>query len=523
VRPLLRGDLGIARFAARLALGALLLTSLAAAQGGYVTEKRPELGLVFPRARSYEEIPTPPDETHVVLSFIEKLAEKEKDRKDYRPGLQVIWIEKTPESREGEGTAPEGAQRKRRPINSVSRYFGSAYARWELGVAVEGKTRDGFAGTEHTLTPAGQLKESRVGWIYAYQNDQRAIVFLGVCLEQDLRDQVKIWRYTAERVEISEPEGQSTEKLERMYARSGLPNPEYRIAVRKRLVPGWKAEDTEHYIVIYDTKDQPLVRKIVRDLELLREEYVKLFPASDPVQAVSTVRICKNAEEYVAYGGDPDTAGYWNWDAEELVLYDAESVDRHVKSDADTFVVLYHEAFHQYIHYSSGELPPHSWFNEGHGDYFSGALIKDGKLRSIGPNPWRVDTVKAMVERGRTIPWKEILRYEQPEFYAKDKVGRCYAQGWSMIYFLRKSKLVEKRPEWARILPAYFETLKSAYAEAKSDLERQGKSQDRVARTRAGLEARKRAVETAFSGVDLDEIETAWEEFVRTLETPKRG
>jgi hypothetical protein len=30
-------------------------------------------------------------------------------------------------------------------------------------------------------------------------------------------------------------------------------------------------------------------------------------------------------------------------------------------------------------------------------------------------------------------------------------------------------------------------------------------------------------VETAFSGVDLDEIETAWEEFVRTLETPKRG
>ena len=72
--------------------------------------------------------------------------------------------------------------------------------------------------------------------------------------------------------------------------------------------------------------------------------------------------------------GNPRSAGYWNSRTEELVLFDAEEHERGKRpDDSGTFIVLYHEAFHQYIHYSTGELPPHSWFNEGYGDYFSGA------------------------------------------------------------------------------------------------------------------------------------------------------
>ena len=44
-------------------------------------------------------------------------------------------------------------------------------------------------------------------------------------------------------------------------------------------------------------------------------------------------------------------------------------------SNRDSLLVLYHEAFHQYIYYAVGEVAPHDWFNEGHGDYFSGAVI----------------------------------------------------------------------------------------------------------------------------------------------------
>jgi hypothetical protein len=192
-------------------------------------------------------------------------------------------------------------------------------------------------------------------------------------------------------------------------------------------------------------------------------------------------------------------------------------------SDANTFVALYHEAFHQYIHYSCGEVPPHSWFNEGHGDFFSGATVKDGKVRSIGVNPWRAETIKLMVELGKTIPWKEIVHYEQKQYYDPKQVGLCYAQGWSMIYFLRKSKVVEKRPEWARILPTYFSTLKSAYAHGLDALAAAGKKDDKAAVAKAGVEAREKAVAAAFEGVDVDEIENAWIQFVKDLEIPKRG
>src|SRR6185295_18462165 len=167
------------------------------------------------------------------------------------------------------------------------------------------------------------------------------------------------------------------------------------------------------------------------------------------------------------------------------------------------------------------ELPPHSWFNEGHGDYFSGAQIRDGKLRGIGVMPWRIDTIKEAIGAEKIVPWAEMIKYEQPQYYAEDKVHICYAQGWSMIYFLRKSEQVAKKPEWAKILPTYFEILKATYTEKLAELTAAGRAEDGRAKAAAGLEARTKALEAAFAGVDLIEIQKAWEGFVLGLESPK--
>ena len=325
----------------------------------------------------------------------------------------------------------------------------------------------------------------------------------------------------AEHVDFSEPEEPSTDQLERMYGRLGFPNPEYRIAVRKKLVRGWKAEDTPRYIVIYDTTDQPLVKKIVRDLELLNAEYRKLFPPVAEIKAVSTVRVCKSRDEYLSYGGPEWSAGFWNWEVEELVLYDAERVERHVRIDSDTFGTLYHEAFHQYIHYACGELPPHPWFNEGHGDFFSGATIKDGKVRGIDVLPTEASVIAWAIEKNQFVPWKEMIRFEQSQYYDPAKIAICYSEGWSMIYFLRKSKKVEQRPGWSRILPTYFETLKTAYVEALAALPEAGGRESPIERAKAGLKARNQAADAAFAGVDLAEIEAEWAEFVRGMATPR--
>jgi hypothetical protein len=503
------------------------------AQGGYTTEKRPDLGLTFPRARDYEEIPIPPSEDFTVLYFGEKVPEKAEQKRRVRPEMSVLWIDHLPD-RElktgadtpppptgGDTGAPEGGEDKAAPkkkvINSVERYFEVGYRDWKLGKPTDGKDRNGIKPREFILT--AKKGAPHKGWIYSYDTAKRSIAVFGLCAAEDFDEQVKIWRNTAEHLDIKEPEEKSPDKLKVFYARKPLKAIDYRIQVRLDLVRGWKAEDTENYIVVYDTPDQPLLRRLLRDLELLRKEYEKLFPPVKPVEAISTVRVCKNRDEYMSYGGPPMSAGYWNWVDEELVFYDAETVDKqHRKSDADTFIVLYHEAFHQYIHYSTGELPPHSWFNEGTGDYFSGAVIKDGKLQKIGPNPWRLHTIKDAIAAEQFVPWKDMIKFEQPQYYNPAIVHICYAQGWSMIYFLRKCEAVEKNPAWKKILPTYFDTLKSVYGAKIAELEAAGKKDDKEAKAKAGLEARTGALEEAFKDVDLDELEQAWKTFTWSIE-----
>src|SRR5262249_39618689 len=154
--------------------------------------------------------------------------------------------------------------------------------------------------------------------------------------------------------------------------------------------------------------------------------------------------------------------------ARELVFFDNKDRDR------DTgYAVLMHEGFHQYIYYFYGELAPDSWYNEGHGDYFAGAelvrkgnsgrVIKVKPLTAQGVN--RLATIKTAMQQGTTIPRREFFQYTQREYYEKYKVHLCYAQGCSIVYFLREGT---KDPKWTSILPSYLEHLLAAFEAAKA-------------------------------------------------------
>jgi hypothetical protein len=195
---------------------------------------------------------------------------------------------------------------------------------------------------------------------------------------------------------------------------------------------------------------------------------------------VSVIRVCGDRMEYHQYGGPGGSAGYWNDDSEELVFYDADP--NNLKPDRDTLAVLYHEAFHQFIYYSVGEVAPHSWFNEGHGDYFAGAKYADQKFK-IGPFDWRVGVVKEAIRNGPSpyeetekngatlrhwdrkqggySPLKCLVDMSQGEYYSYPSV--CYAQGWSLVYFLREivPKNAKWNEKWGNILTVYFDTLKA--------------------------------------------------------------
>ena len=526
-------------------LAALALASLAApapAQGGYTTQRHKEAGMDFPVPRRYEPMPLQPTERWILFKFLEDARETKEQGRRLRPEVSIVDLPYVPDpapetgataaapETEGEAGAQDAEEAKEEkeakpelPITSFERYLERRLQGWSVAPGSEQTDRErrGWTPTTYRLEGPQTEKHGRVGFAYVWRKPrEREVLLIGFCHVDDYDHQADIWDHMGDEMSLYEPRDDAREKLERFYSRRGYPDPDYRIRVRLRLPKGWEAEDTDHYIVVYNTPDQPLVRKIVRDLEEIREQYVELFPPAGEIEAVSTVRVCANRGEYLHFSGLPTSAGYWNPRTEELVLYDATIREKGEKTDkSDTFIVLYHEAFHQYIHYSAGELAPHSWFNEGYGDFFSGALLSGGSVRKIGPNPWRVRTIQRAVEQRKHVPWREIVRYEQKDYYSNAAV--CYSQGWSMVYFLETDREVQRDERLSRILPLYFETLKARWKEELGKLAAAGDEEEPEKLHQAQLAARTAAVDAAFDGVDLDALEARWVEFVRDLEDPR--
>ncbi|MFT5290297.1 MAG: hypothetical protein ACI8QC_001364 [Planctomycetota bacterium] len=498
-------------------------------------EKHPEIGIErIDRPRRFDAIPTTPDEKFIQLKWKERAPDpKRKSEKKRRmvPELYLVFIPRSrlEPSAPGERRTTSRSSKKSKVVDDLPSWVRKEFRGVEAVAPGKGYPSGEYKAESWSLqTPAAGARDAVVsGWAHTWQDDQRTIALVGRCAAEDMQEMQSLWELTAKKLKLAPPrttsrDDRQREQLLRDYERSKYRGIDYRMKVREDMVKPWKAEDTENYIVIYNTKDQPLVRKILRDLESLRKEFVRQFPPAGEVTAVSTVRVCKDRNEYIAYGGHPLTAGYWNYVEEELVLYDAEKQGAAAGlRDAMTFVVLYHEAFHQYIFYSCGGVSPHSWFNEGYGDYFGGALIKGGKVKNIGLNTMRAWTVEALAE-GKTLygsggvrvkgllDFEKMIRLPKSVYYS-DRRG--YATGWSMIYFL-KSKEAQKRKDWAAILPTYFETLQKAW---KRELKYVSDPGNVLARQPAVEAAREVAVKAAFEGIDLPELNQAWLRFTKKL------
>ncbi len=291
---------------------------------------------------------------------------------------------------------------------------------------------------------------------------------------------------------------------------------------------GWKLYETPNYFIVTPHTDREFIAEIMERLEAIRAQYeidypyerakelraigeaahtgetsaerkekeaekkmmAELFGSGDPreLSRCSVVRILTNRESYQSYGGPGGSAGYWSASARELVIYD----DQADGGRKDTWIVLNHEAFHQYIFYLYGNISPHSWYNEGTGDFYSGLEYKNKRF-TLKANLWRRDTIKEAVQNDKEVPLKDFVRMTQAEYYdaknAGKQAGQNYAQGWSFIYFLRNGKKLFPRgwdPAWDNILDTYFRVLATS-----GDLEQ--------------------AVNEAFQNVDFDKLQAAWE------------
>jgi hypothetical protein len=92
----------------------------------------------------------------------------------------------------------------------------------------------------------------------------------------------------------------------------------------------------------------------------------------------------------------------------------------------------------------------------------------------LDANPWRKTAVQGMIRQGHAskdkqgegfVPLKEFAKWSKNQYYGNNSYGLrgtdCYAQGWSLIYFLRTGAKKAKgwRPGWDKILDTYLESL----------------------------------------------------------------
>jgi hypothetical protein len=291
--------------------------------------------------------------------------------------------------------------------------------------------------------------------------------------------------------------------------------------VKDRIPPGWKYRRTANYLIVYDKSlDSPppvghprLVAIVEKQLEAIRRDvYEEVFPAEKPIDAISVVKITQDPDQYAAYGAPGGSAGYWSWPAKELVFF-------YDKTRGDlTLDVLNHEAFHQYIFYSVGQVSPHSWFNEGHGDYFAGYSLREGKFKQAKFDR-RTDKIRGAIEGRTYVPLVEFLKFSQAQYYQRGgeprkggDVLQNYAQGWSLVWFLRTTK----DPKYAGVLERYFDTLKVAvreWREAEDALATKEKRRPLptfLFPEELNEAAKQRALEAAFGALDIAVLERDW-------------
>lgn len=536
----------------------LVTTALGQAPSGFRSAVDDDTGLRYFAPTDYAEIPLAPTEMALRVRFQRKTIPDElaRVRGAQKPEIVIYCFERgggttpapeTPKTPDTEGGsvppppeeddgAPKSVREAMERASSVEDFSGFRKSRlggWKLD-AVDGKPGH-FAMTPGQGGQGAAPGRGSNGYLVTREEGGFFFGVYGVA-HPDYEARLRATIGTIAQgmrlptaVERKEREDSVLAALSRLYPEGKFKGTERRKDVRRGLARGWKVVDTENYIIVHHSDDEKLINKIARDIEAMRAFYTKLFPPVKPVEAVSIVRVCRSRGEFLAYGGPPTAGGYWHAGNEELVFYDyykttmenqAAGVETPKTTDKDSLLVLYHEAFHQYIHYAVGEIAPHDWFNEGHGDYFSGAVIPQygTKVERIGPSRWRIHLAKDHAAGvGKPVPLENLVRAQRAEYYNPARARDYYAAGWSFVYFLRESERVAKHPRWSRLLDDYFTELKRAYLEAIAG---KGERPSLAERQAAQVVAREKALDAFLKDTNLAELEAEWKAFIERTKSP---
>lgn len=455
-------------------------------------QRHAELGLEFVLPRGYEARPVGGDEAGTLLVFRERSAE----------GI--------PSTLRFHQVDPEDAG-----TDDLGELVRIAYAQAELAEVRVARPRVGYQQCRFE----GKL-EDRALLVHGFKGDGRVILVEGTCDLARQAEQRRVWDSVISRLKVQAPRqaGSERERLERMYAAGRWSDAEHRIAVRLGLVDGWEAKDLKDFIVVHHDVDERFVRDLCGLIETIRRDFERVCSSVGGESRVSTVRVCKDRAEYLEYGGEAGTIGYFSPEQNELVLFDA----RNEAGDAElgerlTRAILVHEALHQHLYGALNRCEPDPWIDEGLAEYFAASDIQGSRRKGARVSEWRLGTIQSALRGGREWSLEELFELPREAFYAD--ANQLYAQSWSLLYFLKESQAARRRPAWRGLVPRYLEALREAWEAERARAPIDTRARREVALGRAQARARAAALE----GVDLEALTAAWREFVLGLEAPRPG
>lgn len=240
-----------------------------------------------------------------------------------------------------------------------------------------------------------------------------------------------------------------------------------------------------HYVVKTDISDT-VTKNASKAMEELYKAYADIFDMrAEPNDRKTEIAIFGKKEDFTKYaaslGVKPrgDALGFFRIGSDgssQIVTYKLQG------EDFNTMSTLYHEATHQFIAKVLGPRRAPTWVNEGLAVYMEHSQWSRDKLK-IGVIPEkRLAGLQAAIRAGKHIPLAELVK-RGPETYD----GVCYAEGWSLVYFLVHAN----RGAYAKRFGSYFRLLKD------------GKDADE-------------AFKECFPA-DMEKLEAAWKPFVMGL------
>jgi hypothetical protein len=222
-------------------------------------------------------------------------------------------------------------------------------------------------------------------------------------------------------------------------------------------------------------------------LEEARTMFRERFPPHENMKTnYSIIRVCHSYDEFRKYGETSyGVVGWFSPSSKEFVIYYDKQREL-IGSEEEMLSVAYHEAWHQYSDQYWPDVELHRWFDEGMAEYFGAHRLK-GKRKVYVALKGRIAEMQPLLGSKTYVPSAEIVAWDRATFYGANASAH-YAQAWVMVDFLiRGPDKLGKRfdARWNEILPTY----------AKIALEEK---------------APKKAIETAFAGVDIEAYEAAW-------------